>query len=193
MVSVLTEEIKDNILAKNPATFVKGYNLARIYQDGKVVIYTSGEGEYTGLKDTSFNYFYIRLKEETTTTEPADRTTSCLELELETSLRLVAWVNNANETKLQEVLVHDIITSDVYSGLSAANQRRVSKVYPITISEIIGDPERIFKEETLKENKDVKLKKNVRLLAIDFTLRFNYKPYTHPDECLDRNICEPCN
>lgn len=183
----IIQQIKDNILASNPSTFVKGYSTLRQLNNGKIVQWVNDEGEVVGLTDNKYNYFYIRYRDEVTTDEPTDRTTSCHEYEVSAPLRLVAWVNNGNETRLKDVLIYDMSNTD-YSGVSDA---LFTKIYPIRIEEIILNKERISIEETLKEAAEIKLKKNVTLIAIDFILRFNHKPFKH-EECLDRDICVGC-
>lgn len=191
MVTPLIREIRDNVLSKNPNTFAKGYYDSRQYQDGKIVTYDEGEGEYVGLMDTKYNYFYIRFLDSEIIDQPIERTTSCKEQGVAVPLRLVAWVNKGDLTKLSEVLLHDIITTRF--TLSTDEKKRYSKFYPIIAQEIILDGERIFKEETLKPNDKVKAKKGVTLCAVDFTLRFNYKPPQDVPNCIDRDICVPCN
>ena len=189
MEKALIREIKENILTNNPS-FVKAYSTLRQSVSGKVIQWTNDEGEIIGLRDNLYNYFYIRYIEEPTLDTPTDRTTSCHEYELTTKLRLVAWVNHGNEAKLKEVLIYDLVTTDIFFNLDHYEKRRVTKVYPIQIDEIFADKERIFSEETGQPL--IKLRKGVTLVAVDFTLRFNYKPYVYPDLCLDREICEVC-
>lgn len=191
MVLPLIREIRDYVLSKNPNTFVKGFYDVRQLQNGKPVSFSDGEGDYRGLADTNYNYFYIRFTDNETIDEPIERTTSCKERGVAVPLRLVAWVNNGDITKLSEVLLHDIITT-VFS-LSFDEKKRYSKIYPTLVQEVIRDKERIFLEETLKPIENMKEKKNVTLCAVDFTLRFNYKPPQDVPNCLDREICIPCN
>lgn len=190
MVLPLIRSIRDYVLAQNPNTFVKGFYDVRQMASGKPVMFASGEGEYQGLMDTKFNYFYIRFTENETIEEPIERTTSCKEKGVAVPLRLVAWVNNGDITKLSEVLLHDIITT-VFS-LSFDEKKRYSRIYPTLVQEVIMDKEQIFLEETLKEIEKMKDKKNVTWCAVDFTLRFNYKPPQDVPNCLDREICVPC-
>lgn len=189
MEKAIIREIKENILDNNPATFVKGYSTLRQLKNGTVVQWVSDEGTPVGLTDNKYNYFYIRYKDEPKISEPDDRTTSCQEYQNEVDLRLLAWVNKGNEAKLEEVLLHDL--ANVTYGLSETEQRQVSKISPLRVTEIIKNRERIYAEETLKEDKAPQLIKGVTLLAIDFTLKFNHKIIQH-DGCLDRTICEQC-
>lgn len=186
MEKAIIREIKENILNNNPNTFVRGYSILRQLQNGKVIEWTQ-DGKVVGLKDNEYNYFYFRYRDEPTTDEPSDRTTSCNEYEVSVPLRLLAWVKHGNETKLKEVLIYDLTHTDYV--LNESEQKLITKIYPIQIEEIITNKERIFLEETLQEK--ITLAKNVTLLAIDFILRFNHKPYQHV-ECLDRSICEDC-
>lgn len=190
MVLPLIREIRNHVLSKNPNTFVKGFYDIRQEQSGKPVAYSDGEGEYQGLMDTKYNYFYIRFTDNETIDEPIERTTSCKERGVAVPLRLVAWVNNGDITKLSEVLLNDIITT-VFT-LSTDEKKRYSKIYQTLVQEVIRDWERIYKEETLQPDEKVKRKKTVTLCAVDFTLRFNYKPPQDVPNCLDREICIPC-
>lgn len=190
MLQSVLEVIKTNILTLNPNTFQKGYVGARQYQDGKVVIYDTGEGDYVGLKDTEYNYFYIRyLDNYELDAADTQRGTSCFEITGTANLRLVASVNNGDFSKLVEVLINDIQSSD-FTTLSAANKKKFSDLQ-IFFTAVQPDPEQIYKDEVgTDENEDVMLKKNVTLAAIDFGIRFNYKSKT--GDCIDRDICVGC-
>lgn len=193
MIDSLLNHIKQNLLTNNPKTFQKGYAGARQYQDGKIVIYDNYEGEYVGLQDTKSNYFYIRYLEnfELDAAEET-RSISCRELTGTAPLRLVAWVNRANISKLCEVLLQDIMTTD-FSTMSTADKKRFSDI-KIFFSGMVLDPEQIFKDETGGENEDVKLAKEVVLVAIDFGIQFNYKTKDESiTDCLDRNVCVGCD
>lgn len=189
MVEPVITLIKNKLLTSNPNTFQKGYSLGRKYQDGRVVIYTQGEGEYVGLQDTKSNYFYIRYLDEIPLTEPIQRGQSCPEIQGDVPLRLVAWVKNANQGKLIEVLIQDVMGTD-FNTLSADDKKRFSDLR-ITYNQIVTDGEQIFKDETNGENEDVKQVKNVTLVALDFTLIFNYR--IKSNTCVDRDICVGCS
>lgn len=191
MEKALAREIKDTILARNALTFKNAFSILRQLQNGKVVEWLNDEGKPIGLTDSIGNYFYIRYLDEPDISEPTERTTSCEEKEYNVKLRLFAWVLNGDKTKLAEVLMHDLLTPD-FSGLDNTESRRYSKIYPIQIVSVITNEETIMKDETLLPDDKIKRKKYATILAIDFNLRFNYKPYAHPDLCLDRNICVPC-
>lgn len=192
MIDALLTHIKDNILTNNPNTIVKGYSGARQYQDGKIVIYDSYEGEYVGLQDTKNNYFYIRYLGDMELDAAESRTTSCQEMTGTAPLRLVAWVYNADAGKLSEVLLSDIMNVD-FTTLSQINKQRFSSIQ-LFFSGIIYDPEEIFKQETNLEDEDVRLVKNVTLIAIDFGIKFNYKLKGNDiSTCLDRDFCTGCS
>lgn len=192
MLESVLEQVKTNILTLNPKTFQKGYAGARQYQDGKIVIYDNSEGTYAGLKDTEYNYFYIRyLGNIPIDIAPEDsRTTSCNELEGVAELRLVAWVHKGDFSKLVEVLLNDITSTD-FSQMSATAREKFSGYPKIGFNLIEADPEQIYKDETgdTEENK-VRLAKDVTLVAIDFSITFTYK--MKADACIDRNICVGC-
>lgn len=191
MLQSLLTHIKENLLTLNPNTFQKGYAGARQYQDGKIVVYENSEGSYVGLKDNENNYFYIRyLNSIDIDIAPADnRSTSCTELQGTAPIRLVAWVKNANLQKLIEVLLNDISSTD-FTTMSAADRETFSGIQ-LAWNQILTDPEQIFKEETDNDNnEDVRGAKGVTLIAIDFSIVFNYK--MKKDDCIDRDICVGC-
>lgn len=182
----LMEIIRNWILANNPNTF----NFAFPVDPGQGISGKIGFYDYNmGLTDTKRNYFYIRYKDNVEVSVPDDRTTSCNEVMLSADLRLVAWVYNAVAVRLYEVLRHDILTTD-FSVLTTSERKQITRLYPIEITEEIINYERITQEETLQEK--LKIAKGVVLHAIDFTLKYNYKPYAFPDLCLDREICSVC-
>lgn len=187
MITALLAHIKTHLLTNNPATFANGYSGGRQYQDGKIVVYDEFEGTYVGLKDSESNYFYIRDLDEISFDLPTQRTTSCLEVKGTGNNRLVAWVRKANRDRLIEVLVNDLLTVD-WKTLSTANKLRFSYIKIIAPTQVIIDPERIFKDETLSN--DVRLPNKTVLVAIDFLMQFNYK--SRIESCLNREICEPC-
>lgn len=190
MLQSVLEVIKTNILTLNPNTFQIGYVGARQYQDGKVVIYDTGEGEYVGLKDTEYNYFYIRyLGDYELDAADSQRGTSCFEVTGVANLRLVAWVRNGDFSKLVEVLINDIQSSD-FSTMTQANKNRFSDLQ-LFFTGVQPDPEQIFKDEVGTEENDVRLVKGVTLAAVDFGIRFNYK--TKTGDCIDRDICVGCS
>lgn len=188
MQRTLAQIIIDSILAKNPKTFNYGFEAlpGQSPTTGKVGFYDFP----MGLTDTKGNYFYIRYVRDADISEPEDRTTSCHEVLVSLDLRLVAWVRNAIPERLQEVLRHDLITTDFFSVLTPNERKQITKLYPIEITEEIINYERITQEETLQEKR--KIAKEVVLFAIDFKLKWNYKPYAFPDLCLDRQICSVC-
>ena len=189
MLTSVLSHIKQNILTLNPNTFQKGYSGARQYQDGKIVIYDTGEGDYVGLKDTEYNYFYIRyLDEFPLDAADSGRGTSCFELTGTPNFRLVAWVKNGNLGKLIEVLLNDIQSTD-FGTMTQAQRDRFSDLQ-IFFSSVQPDPEEVFKQEVEAENEEVRLTKNVTLVAIDFGIRFNYK--IKSNDCIDRDICVGC-
>lgn len=191
MLQSLLTHIKENLLTLNPNTFQKGYAGARQYQDGKIVIYENSEGKYVGLKDNDNNYFYIRyLNTIDIDIAPSDdRTTSCTELQGTAAVRLVAWVKRADFTKLIEVLLNDIASTD-FSTMSAANRETFSDI-KLAWNQILTDPEQIYKEETGNDDpEEVRGAKDVTLIAIDFGILFNYK--MKANDCIDRDICVGC-
>lgn len=191
MLQSALDHIKENILTSNPKTFSKGYAGARQYQDGKIVIYDNSEGEYVGLKDTDYNYFYIRYLDEIDIdiAPEGERSSSCDELQGVATLRLVAWVNNGDLGKLTEALLHDIMATD-FETMSASAKERFSDL-KFLFNNIQFDPEQIYKDETGNtDNEEVKLKKGVTLMAIDFGITFNYQ--LKSDACIDRDICMGC-
>lgn len=192
MIDAILSHIKSNILTNNPKTFSKGYSGARQYQDGKVVVYDNYEGEYAGLQDTKYNYFYIRYLENFELDAADDsRSISCKELTGTAPVRLVAWVYRANVGKLCEVLLQDIMQTD-FDTMTAADRKRFSDI-KLFFTQMILDPEQIFKDETLGEDEDVKLAKEAVLVAIDFGVQFNYKVKDESiTDCLDRDICVGC-
>lgn len=197
MLQSVLDHIKTNILTLNPKTFNKGYAGARQYQDGKIVVYDNSEGTYVGLKDTEYNYFYIRYLEDFEIDVAPDdsRSTSCNELQGVSNLRLVASVKNANFNKLVEVLLNDITSTD-FTTMTTANRETFSDIN-IFFSAIQPDPEQIYKDEVQpqelenqSEDDQVRLTKGVTLVAIDFGIRFNYKMKSN--DCIDRDICVGC-
>lgn len=191
MLQPVLDHIKENIRTLNPNTFQAWYAGARQKQDGKVVIVENSEDKYVGLKDTEFNYFYIRYRDEIDIdVAPSDnRSTSCFELEGNAPLRLVAWVKNASYQKLTEVLLNDITSTD-FNTMTTAN-RKIFSGFKFEFNSIILDGEKIYKEETGDPNNDnVTLEKGVTLIAIDFGLIFNYKMKN--ETCIDRDVCVGC-
>lgn len=197
MLQSVLDHIKTNILTLNPKTFNKGYAGARQYQNGKIVIYDNSEGTYVGLKDNDANYFYIRyLDDFPIDVAPAEgRSTSCNELQGAPTFRLVAWVKNADFSKLVQVLLNDITSTD-FTTMTTANRETFSDI-GIFFSAIQPDPEQIYKDEVQpqetenqSEDDQVRGTKGVTLVAIDFGIRFNYKMKT--DACIDRDICVGC-
>lgn len=191
MLQSLLTHIKANILTLNPKTFQSGYAGARQYQDGKIVTYDNSEGTYVGLKDNENNYFYIRyLNNIDIDIAPSDnRSTSCTELQGTAAVRLVAWVKNADFTKLVEVLLNDIASTD-FTTMTAAERETFSGIQ-LAWTQILTDPEQIWKEETGNDSEeDVRGAKGLTLIAIDFSIVFNYK--MKKDDCIDRDICVGC-
>lgn len=191
MLQSVLDHIKENILTLNPKTFQKGYAGARQYQDGKIVIYESGEGSYVGLKDNDANYFYIRYigDFDLDAINPENRSTSCFEATGVANLRLVAWVRNGDFNKLVTVLINDIQSTD-FSTMTQAAQDEFSDL-AIFFTAIRPDFEQIYKDETGNDNaNDVKGVKNLALVAIDFGIQFNYKAKSN--DCIDRDICVGC-
>lgn len=188
MLQPILNLIKSDLLTKNPKTFVKGYAGARQYDDGKIVIYDNFEGEFVGLQDTKNNYFYIRYrgKIDLDATDSESRSSSCYELTGTAPLRLVAWVYNADVSKLTQVLLNDVLSVD-FDNLATADKKKFSDIN-LFFEGLELDPEQIFKEETGKE--EIELVKNVVLVALDLGVQFNYKQLS--DDCIDRNICDVC-
>lgn len=190
MTDAILTLLKDHILTNNPNTFQKGFSGARQYDDGKVVIYDTGEGEYVGLQDIKANYFYIRYLDTIGFTDPENVDFSCFEVGGNEPLRLVAWVKNANFGKLAEVLMQDIMSLD-FDTLSATDKERFADLrFEFVAME--PDFEEIYKAETGKEEIDKGLGslKKVTLIAIDFNLIFNYQ--IKSSTCVDRDVCSGC-
>lgn len=189
MLQPILDLIKTNLLTNNPKTFLNGYAGARQYDDGKIVVYDNNEGQYVGLQDAKSNFFYIRYRENIPLdVPPADnRSTSCAELEGSAPLRLVAWVKDADVTKLVQVLLNDVLATD-FDDLATADRKVYSDIN-LFFERLELDPEEIYKEET-GQAKVKGLVKGVVLVALDFGVTFNYKQVS--DDCLDRNICERC-
>lgn len=190
MIDTVLKHIRNNIITLNAATFARGYYGARQYQDGRVMVYDSGEGEYVGLQDSKGNFFYIRYFDDIELDAASDsRSVSGFELTGNAPLRLVAWVRNGNVDKLMAVLLHDIQATD-FSTMPDSDKRRFAGEPRIFFSGVITDAERIFKEETLRQDEDIKLLKNITIIAIDFGVIFNFK--LNKDACVERDICSGC-
>lgn len=189
MIDSLLEYIKDELLDANHTTFVKGFYGGRQYADGKIIFYTKGEGTYTGLQDTQNNHFYIRYLDDISFSDAKVRTSACTEQQGEAKLRLVAWVNNADVAKLTDVVLNDLGNIN-WNGLSVSVRKRFSRISPIKLNQIVFDHEKIYLEETKKEQP--KGKKNVTLIAFDFTLTFNFTGFAELTDCIDRDVCNLC-
>lgn len=152
----------------------------RLFDNGEVVFYQNGEGEYQGLADTNANYFYIRYRGEADSFEaPIElRRSSCSANAISVPLRLVSWIYNADSDKVAKALYYDL------NGLSpwASGYDWIS---PITIDSVQLDFEEVYKEETDKPEVD-KMIKNLSLLYIDFTIECI--PSTDAN-CVDRDFC----
>lgn len=181
MIGVVLNTLKTTLLTNNPNTFSTGFAGARQLEDGKIIIDENGEFKYVGLGDTNANFFYIRFLDDIEPTPSDVKIAACVSWDMEIPLRLVAWVSNANEDKLLNVLLNDLYSGKIYAT-------GYGKIQVFTPTSILFDREKIYREETNQD--EIHLAKNVSLIAIDF--RIMYKYTLKNSDCLDREVCVPC-
>ena len=184
MTGQILQSIGQRINDANPNAFSCFFTGAKRLVDGRIVIESVRKDfQYVGPNDRNGNYFYIRYSDDAVNyseVPESQRTTSCSNTRGSVQARFVAWIIEGDQERMHHAFINDLLTC---TGSIGPFQNVVT-----TPDRVLLNWDQIYQDET--EETDVRRKKGVTVIAIEFTTGFTYRK--QDPICIERELCVPC-